>query len=498
MPEFSRTQSPLEQSSSSSKHVQTSGYTDVTADTSHNNDGSSSTLDSYQQQQLFQTQSGGEDTSSSGHLPNNMSASALAAMALGMDMSSSSNNNNDYRGGASSTSPDASYATAQQGGYNSAAMSSPSPVDSGNNNQQQPQQQGDVSGGSYQNTITGNSNNMFGNTYSNMSNHPIGQQIGTNTMWNNNSLNGNNTQPGNFQYGNSTSQMQMPQEQSLDLRSQMVQQQVPSASQLLQRSAVPGHRQASSMSIGAKVTADTPIGPTDDGVAAFTAQDEQMEMATISPTELADAETDLRGIISQFDGLNMAASAGSASGSQPGLAANAGQHATTLQLQQLSVVETQSHLEHIGPALLRLDREIAALPPEGKADYLTAMRRCPPSTSSNNRNPGQEAWDCYRTAYLEREGYDAARAARKLCKYWRIKASVFGAEAFCPYASTGPTGTGDMTLAQCFTESELSHYMEHSILHVLEERDGAGRAVLFLDPNRRDLEKFSTNSAVSI
>ena len=468
---------------------------------SHNNDGSSSTLDSqqYHHQQLFQTQNGGEDTSSSGHLPSNMSASALAAMALGMDMSSSSNNNNNYGGGASSTSPDASYATAQQGGCNSATMSSPSPVDSGNNTHQY----GSASGGSYQSTVTtGNSisNNMFGNN--SMSNQAVGQHVDNNTMWNNISSNGNMQQPGNFQYGNSTTQMQMPQEQSLDLRSQMVQQQVPSASQLLQRSAMSDHRQASSMSIGAKVTADTPIGPADDGVAAFTAQDEQMEMATISPTEMADAETDLRGIISQFDGLNMAASAGSASGSQPGLAADAGQHATTLQLQQLSAVETQSHLEHIGPALLRLDREIAALPPEDKADYLTAMRRCPPSSSvgstSTNRGPGQEPWDCYRTAYLEREGYDAARAARKLCKYWRIKASVFGAEAFCPYASTGPTGTGDITLAQCFTESELSHYMEHSILHVLEERDGAGRAILFLDPNRRDLEKFSTNSAVSI
>ena len=258
------------------------------------------------------------------------------------------------------------------------------------------------------------------------------------------------------------------------------------------------HRQASSTSIGTKVTADTPIGPADDGVAAFTAQDEQMEMATISPTELADAETDLRGIISQFDGLSMAAS----SVTQPGLAANAGQHATSLQLQQLSAVETQSHLEHIGPALLRLDQEIAALPPADKADYLTAMRRCPPTSvvgsNPTNRSPGQEPWDCYRTAYLEREGYDAAQAARKLCKYWRIKASVFGSEAFCPYGSTGPTGTGDMTLAQCFTESELSNYMEHSILHVLEERDGAGRAILFVDPNRRDLEKFSTNSAVSV
>lgn len=467
--------------------MRTSGHTDVTVNMDNTGESSSSTLgvaagaaldSDDQQQHPFQFQVSGEDTSSAGHLPSDVSASALAAMALGMDLHSApsaSNTDDNFGGGASSTSPDGTYATAQQGGYNSATMSSPSPVDSGSNTHQHD----DASGGSYQNTTTstGNSipNNMFGEN--NMSN-PAGQQVGANSMWNTNNSDGN-MQSGCFQHGNST-QMQMSQGPSpVDLRSQMVQQQVPSASQLLQQSVMSAHRQASSMSIGTKITADTPIGPADDGMTSFTAQDEQMEMATLSPTELADAETDLRGIISQFDGLN----------------------ATTLQLQQLSAVETQSHLEHISPALLRLDQEIAALPPEDKADYLTAMRRCPPSSigpTCTNQVPDREPWDCYRTAYLEREGYDAANAARKLCKYWRIKASVFGAEAFCPYASTGPTGTGDMTLAQCFTESELSNYMDHSILHVLEERDGAGRAILFLDPNRRDLEKFSTNSAVSI
>ena len=54
-----------------------------------------------------------------------------------------------------------------------------------------------------------------------------------------------------------------------------------------------------------------------------------------------------------------------------------------------------------------------------------------------------------------------------------------------------------MTLAQCFSESEMANIIEHNIFHVMEGRDGAGRAILFLDPSRRDLERFSTNSAVS-
>ena len=252
-----------------------------------------------------------------------------------------------------------------------------------------------------------------------------------------------------------------------------VQHLVPSASQLLQQST------AGTTSMSADPQAQ------DDGTAAFTAQDEQLELATVSPTELADADTDLRGIVSQFDCLNMSSAS----------AASQRAHITPAQFHQLSAVETRSHLEHIGPALLRLDQEIAALPPEDKADYLLAMRRCPPT--SVEMNAALEPWDCYRTAYLEREGYDAAAAAQKLCKYWRTKRSAFGAEAYCPYASTGPTGTGDMTLAQCFSESEMANIIEHNIFHVMEGRDGAGRAILFLDPSRRDLETFSTNSAVS-
>eukprot|EP00563_Minutocellus_polymorphus_P018942 CAMPEP_0197728034 /NCGR_PEP_ID=MMETSP1434-20131217/24560_1 /TAXON_ID=265543 /ORGANISM="Minutocellus polymorphus, Strain CCMP3303" /LENGTH=76 /DNA_ID=CAMNT_0043314375 /DNA_START=12 /DNA_END=239 /DNA_ORIENTATION=+ len=76
------------------------------------------------------------------------------------------------------------------------------------------------------------------------------------------------------------------------------------------------------MSIGDKINADTTIGSVDDGLAAFTAQDEQLELATVSPTELADADTDLRGIIPLFDGLSMAAAV-SGSASNPGLAADA-------------------------------------------------------------------------------------------------------------------------------------------------------------------------------
>ena len=258
-------------------------------------------------------------------------------------------------------------------------------------------------------------------------------------------------------------------------QSQFVQQLVPSTSQLLQQSTA-----------GTNNTMSADPQAQDDGTAAFTAQDEQLELATVSPTELADADTDLRGIVSQFDCLNM--SSGSTN-------ANQRVHITPAQLHQLSAVETQSHLGHIGPALLRLDQEIAALPPEDKADYLLAMRRCPPTSVA--MTTAQEPWDCYRTAYLEREGYNPAAAAQKLCKYWRIKRSTFGTEAYCPYASTGPTGTGDMTLSQCFSESEMANIIDHSIFHVLDERDGAGRAILFLDPSRRDLQRFPTNSAVS-
>lgn len=106
---------------------------------------------------------------------------------------------------------------------------------------------------------------------------------------------------------------------------------------------------------------------------------------------------------------------------------------------------------------------------------------------------GVGGWDCYRSAFLEREGYDATAAARKLCKYWRAKRAVFGPESYCPYTTNGG---GDMTLNQCFTSHELENYSHHNLCHFMEERDGAGRAILFLDPNRRDLTKFSTDASV--
>ncbi len=222
-----------------------------------------------------------------------------------------------------------------------------------------------------------------------------------------------------------------------------------------------------------------------DPTAEFTTDDEQRELVTISPTELADAETDLRGIITQFGGMSMggpAAAAGAA-------AAAGGGEATQRQLDRLSRAESESHAMHLPQALLRLDEEIASLPPDFKHAYLTATRRCPPTVTAEAAASEGSGWDCYRSAFLEREGYDASVAARKLCNYWKVRQSVFGPEAYCPY-----NRSGELTLNQCFTPSELEIFLRHDYWHLLEgERDGAGRAVLFLDPSRGDLcSKFST------
>mmetsp|Transcript_17033 Transcript_17033/g.37697 ORF Transcript_17033/g.37697 Transcript_17033/m.37697 type:complete len:753 (-) Transcript_17033:257-2515(-) len=222
----------------------------------------------------------------------------------------------------------------------------------------------------------------------------------------------------------------------------------------------------------------------DNPTAEFTTDDEQRELATISPTELADAETDLRGIVTQLGGMTME---------------GAGEATQKRQLDGLSRAESEAHAMHLPQALLRLDEEIASLPPDFKHAYLTATRRCPPTVAAEAATPEGSGWDCYRSAFLEREGYDASAAARKLCNYWKVRQSVFGPEAYCPYYPDNPNTnnrSGDLTLKKCFTASELEMWPLHNFIHLLErERDGAGRAVLFMDPSRGDwCNKFSTET----
>jgi len=229
----------------------------------------------------------------------------------------------------------------------------------------------------------------------------------------------------------------------------------------------------------------------EDPTAEFTADDELGELVTILPTELADAETDLRGIVTQFGGMSMGR-AGAGAGA--GAAAGGGQ-AAQRQLDRLSRAESESRAMHLPQALRRLDEEIASLSPDDKHAYLTATRRCPPTVAAEAATPEGSGWDCYRSAFLEREGYDASVAARKLCNYWKVRQSVFGPETYCPSNSNTSSRSGELTLNQCFTPSELEIFLQHNFCHLLErERDGAGRAVLFYDPSRGDFcSKFTTD-----
>lgn len=172
----------------------------------------------------------------------------------------------------------------------------------------------------------------------------------------------------------------------------------------------------------------------------FSEADERREKADLTPSEVIDAECDLRGLRVDNDANNGTKSCHSEERSSA---------TSTASMKQLSL----------------LLHELVDLPGQEKAAYLQAVIRCPDQANSRS----------HQAAMLRREEYDAKRAAKRIAKYWEERKLAFGeARAFLPMTLHGALG------------DEVASMLESRIYYVLPGRDDGGRTIVACDMTRVD------------
>ena len=185
----------------------------------------------------------------------------------------------------------------------------------------------------------------------------------------------------------------------------------------------------------------------------FTEEDERREKADLIPSEVIDAECDLRGLAVDNDANNGWGKGRSEGGSS-----------TT----------TRASMDHQLSLLLH---ELVALPGKEKAAYLRAVIRCPNQANSQS----------HQAAMLQREEYGAKRAAKRIARYWEERKLAFGeARAFLPMTLHGALG------------DDVASMLESRIYHVLADRDDAGRTILSCDLSRVDSTPIEIEEEVRV
>lgn len=178
---------------------------------------------------------------------------------------------------------------------------------------------------------------------------------------------------------------------------------------------------------------------------AYTPQDEQRDLASLTIADMVKVHSDLTGITLGMLDLRMDQAAAAAAPA----AASAKNVSTAF--------------------LCLLDVEMAKLPDAQTEVYRRALADYPHLVTNERR-----------MQFLECEEYDAALAARRLAKHWKLRMELFGADrCFLP-----------MTMAGAM-KGEVEKVVERRIEQLLPVTDTAGRAILYEDASRRNLAEYS-------
>ena len=206
-----------------------------------------------------------------------------------------------------------------------------------------------------------------------------------------------------------------------------------------------------------------PFKPTE----AFSIEKEQAEVESLTVDEILDAERDLTGLST---GMNRMTLQGQGQEKPPFDAINASSIGTS--------TNAQIHEDPIATStdLAALELALLSLPPETKRYYLEACVRCP-----------AEVTDKRKAAFLETDQLDASAAAIRLCPYWTVRVSTFGADlAYLP-----------MTLHGAMRE-DVDAMIRYCPMQRLPKPDAYGRAMTFYDSGRRNPEVCTLQQEVRI
>jgi len=177
---------------------------------------------------------------------------------------------------------------------------------------------------------------------------------------------------------------------------------------------------------------------------AYTPQDEQRDLASLTIADMVKVQSDLTGItLGMFD----------------------------LRVDQMAAEAeaTAASANSMSEALYLLDLELAKLPAAQTEVYRRALKDYPHLVTDERR-----------MQFLECEEFDAALAARRLAKHWKLRMELFGSDrCFLP-----------MTMAGAM-KGEVEKVVERRIEQILPVTDTAGRAILYEDASRRNLAEYS-------
>ena len=209
---------------------------------------------------------------------------------------------------------------------------------------------------------------------------------------------------------------------------------------------------------------------------AFTPQDEQRELDSLTLQERMAIQSDLLGITTGVSNLAVRASS-AATGNvsdMGGIAAGILEHASFGDPDDHVPSTRKSNQDGWATTLHRLEQEIAALPTRQTESYRRAQRECPDEVSDRRK-----------MAFVEYDNGSVKEAAVRLCKYWEERLSAFGPDrAFLP-----------MTLAGAMRD-EVLPMIQYPIWRRLPVTDAAGRAILYGETSLRDFTKYSPEQEV--
>ena len=198
----------------------------------------------------------------------------------------------------------------------------------------------------------------------------------------------------------------------------------------------------------------------------FTPDDEQRELSSLTVEEITEVEKDLLGVTADVGGLRLDASgrecedvAGDGASSAPKRRKRADAGRASLPPRRRPSLED----------LMDLEQHLLDMPPNEKQSYIEACLKCPELLSSEHK-----------AAFLEFADFDAHKAAKRMCEYWKVRVAAFGPErAFLP-----------MTLAGAM-QDEVQGMIKHCPWCLMPDADLSGRKILFLDAARRNFACFS-------
>lgn len=131
--------------------------------------------------------------------------------------------------------------------------------------------------------------------------------------------------------------------------------------------------------------------------------------------------------------------------------------------------------ELVSTSLKKLDEIVEMMPIAKKKAWTMALDKCPALCG-----------ECHKLMFLRSDLFDCVAATERLTKYWTMRLELFGvAKAFLP-----------LTLGDDGALKDDKECLEIGVIRVINQTDGGGRGILFLDPSLQKPDSYQQASLI--